>query len=294
MLEQIAHYNKLSPKLREVIEKRIEGFGEKVSYRFNISHDNPDPEKYNGAIVWPFMYVLDPAVFRIQDPYEDRKEETKTKLIAMVDKLDEKGMPSSFFKIKVLGRHKGIYDCDLTTYEGRRNAFFLELHPKMTEGDFMDKSKQQIFSRIDEQKEAATSREKRGEKKRAVHTAENLSDREVKDFAAAMLWDESAGIESLRDKTEAMAETNPDMFTDLIKSKNVEYQSMIKRALDKQIIAYNPSEFSFLWASNSQPFAQVSKDPSEKNHVQKLADWLQSNGNKSDEVFKKIKSLTKV
>lgn len=70
-LEQVAHYNNLSSKLRKELEEKLKSFGKTVRYKFDISKPNPDPSKYNGDIVWPNKYTLDPAVWDIIDPYEE-------------------------------------------------------------------------------------------------------------------------------------------------------------------------------------------------------------------------------
>ena len=74
LLRQIAHFNDLSPKLRQELEEKVRGFGKTVRYKFDISKPNPDPSHYNGPIIYPQIHTLDPTRFSINDPYEDRKE----------------------------------------------------------------------------------------------------------------------------------------------------------------------------------------------------------------------------
>ena len=50
-LENFAHYNDLSPKLRQELEDKVASFGKSVRYKFDIAKPNPDPTKYNGEIV---------------------------------------------------------------------------------------------------------------------------------------------------------------------------------------------------------------------------------------------------
>lgn len=294
-LEQIGHWNDLSPKLREELNEKIKGFGKRVKYKFNISHDNPDPEKVNGSTIWPFIYTLDPVSFRITDPYEKREGKSSTKQIGMINELDEKGLPKSFFKFRVSERHKGVVILDLENNpHDVMECMFLELHPKLTDGMFKDKTRQPIFSRVDEAKDAKEGREKRETRLKAMDAARNMSDKEVTEFAVAMLWDESEEVPTLRNQVEDLAEKDPQVFTDLIKSKNIEYQAVIKKALDKQIIAYNPADFKFIWCSTQQAIASLGVNLQDKNHVERFAEWLQINGQKSEEIYRKIKSLVKV
>jgi hypothetical protein len=300
MLQQVAHFNDLSPKLRQELEDKIKSFGKKVRYRFNISSNNPDPEKYNGPTVWPQMYVLDPITFDIVDPYEDRPGKSKQKKIGMVETTDEKGLPTAFHRIRVHKRHQGIVLFEIEDTEGVPNIedqmsiMYLELHPKLNGGRFANKNQKQIISRIDEKQEAKEGRERRTEQRKALSAATAMTEKEVKDFASAMLWDEHEEMEVLRDKVEAMAETNPELFNDVVEGKNIEYRSTIKRALDKQLISYNPAEFVFIWTSNQQKIVSLGAGINGENEVERFADWCMTNGIKGDEVYKKIKALVKV
>lgn len=299
MLQQVAHFNDLSPKLRAELEEKIKGFGKKVRYKFNISSNNPDPEKYNGPTVWPQMYVLDPITFDIVDPYEDRPGKSKQKKIGMVDATDEKGLPTSFHRVRVHKRHEGIVPFEIEDSEGVPNIedqmtiMYIELHPKLNGGRFANKGQKQIISRIDEKKVAQDEREKRTQKRKALSVATSMNEKEVRDFSAAMLWDEHDEMDILRDKVEGLSETNPEMFNDLVEGKNIEYRSTIKRALDKQFISYNPAQFQYLWSANQQIIVSLGAPIDGKNEVERFAEWCMTNGVKGDEVYKKIKSLVK-
>ena len=74
MLEKVGKFNDLSPKLRSILEEKVKSFGKKVRFKFEIARQNPDPEKKNGAVIYPFLYTLDPIVFDIVDTNEDVKE----------------------------------------------------------------------------------------------------------------------------------------------------------------------------------------------------------------------------
>ena len=107
LLEQVQHFNDLSPKLREELVNKIQAFGKTVRYKFNIANRNPDPSKHNGEFIWPRIYTLDPTVFNITDPYEDRAGKQKLKRIALVDGVDDTGKPNRFRKIRVEERYAG-------------------------------------------------------------------------------------------------------------------------------------------------------------------------------------------
>lgn len=298
LLRQEEQYNDLSPKLRTHLEKKVTGFGKVVRYKFDISSENPDPQKHDGKLIWPSRWTLDPAVFYINDPMEDRDGHSKTKRVGMIDTVENiqgRLVVTKFHKVRVHGKDAGILKLQIQEIEeDRQFAMYLELHPKLMGGEFSDKSKRQIFTRIDELAASTKARTLRSEKLKATTVAQAMSEKEVKDFADAMSaggtnveWDSTEDEGILRDNIERLAETDSVFFNDLVAGKNIEYQALIKQALDKNIITFNPAEYSFVYSGNNQPIVTLSPN-GEKDHVGKMAEWLQTGG---AEAYKKIKSL---
>lgn len=291
-LEQIAHYNGLSVKLREELTEKLKSYGSRVRYRFSLGRPNPDPEKYNGDIIFPTSYTLDPCVFDILDEYEE-KGKPRSKKIALVEDTDEKGIPNRFGKVKVLSINRGILDLDLT--EGSEDwykAMYLELHPKLENGKFQDKNRVAIFSRIDEVKAATDAKRERSARLKALSAAQDMTNKQIVNFADAMMWDSTEDIVILRNKVEELADTQPMYFNDLVSGKSFEYKATIKQAKDRSIIEFDPGEYKFVWSGNKQTIAVLSP-AGEKNEVEKLAEFLQTGGDKADAVYKKIKELLK-
>lgn len=294
-LENFAHYNDLSPKLRLELEKKVESFGRVVRYKFDIARPNPDPSRYNGDTVYPNIYTLDPTRFTLQDPYEDRDDKTKTKTIALIDEnaINENGLPEKFIKVRVNGASKSVLTLNIE--ENREDfyiAMFLELHPKNKGGKFAARNVHHVFSRIDENAAAREARTERSERLKALNAAQSMSDIELIDFADAMQWDSSDNIEVLRNKTEELADTNPIYFNDLVSSKAIEYQALIKQAMNKDLISFNYGEYKFVWSGNQQTITTLSPTGTQ-TEIQKLSEWMQTNGNKGDDLYKKLKSLVK-
>jgi len=229
MLEQVAHYNDLSPALRKKLNERIASYGKKMKYKFAISSLNPDPEKYNGPTIWPSRYTLDPVVFDIIDAEEKRDGKSRAKKIGIITGVDEKGIPNKFGRIRILGKDEGVKELDLETPEGIAEAMCLELHPKFSGGLFQDTKKTPIVFRVDEKKEAQIDRDTRNAKLKASIAASKMSNEQIRQFAAAMTWDETDEMEVLRNKVEKMAEESPKIFNDLVESEAINYQSVIKR-----------------------------------------------------------------
>jgi len=294
-LENFAHFNDLSPKLREELEQKVESFGKSVRYKFDIARPNPDPEKYNGGTVYPNMYTLDPTKFTIQDSYENRDGKSKTKNIGLVDDgfINDNGLPERFKKVKVSGSEKAILK--LNTADNRDDfymAMMLEMHPKLKGGKFADKNLHPIISRIDENAAAREARTERSERLKALNVAQAMSDTELIDFADAMQWDSSENSEILRNKVEELADSNPIYFNDLVQGKSIEYQSLIKQAINKDLISFEHGEYKFMWSGNQQTITNLSPT-GKKNEIEKLSEWMQTSGNKGDDFYKKLKSLVK-
>jgi hypothetical protein len=291
-LEQIAHYNNLSFKLREEIVEKLQSFGKRVRYKFDIGNPNPDPAKYNGDIVFPNSYTLDPCLFDILDPYEE-KGKPKSKKIALVEETDERGIPNKFGKIRVRASEVGILDLDLTEgSEGWYTAMYLELHPKLLNGKFADPNRHPIVSRIDEVQSASTAKKERTARLKALNVAQDMTDKETYAFADAMLWDSTEDILILRNKVEELADTNPEFFNDLVSGKTIEYKAAVKKAMNKKVIEFDPAEYKFLWSGNKQTIAMLSP-AGDRNEVEKFAEFLQTGGEKADTIYKKIKDLIK-
>ena len=294
-LENFAHYNDLSPKLRLELEKKVESYGRVVRYKFDIAKPNPDPSRYNGDTVYPNMFTLDPTRFTIQDPYETRDEKTKTKTIALIEEssINADGLPEKFIKIRVPGASKSILSLNIE--ESREDfylAMFLELHPKLKDGKFAGRNVYHIFSRIDENAAARGARSERSERLKALNVAQAMSDSDLIDFADAMQWDSAENFDILRNKIEELADTNPVYFNDLVSSKAVEYQSLIKQAMNKDLISFNYGEYKFTWSGNQQLITVLSPT-GQKSNIEKMSEWMQTSGNKGDDFYKKLKSLVK-
>jgi hypothetical protein len=294
-LENYGIYNDLSPKLREELEQKVESFGKSVRYRFDIAKPNPDPSKYNGDTVYPNMYTLDPVRFSIQDPYENREGKSKTKTVALVDdaSIKDDGNPERLLKVRVSGAERAVLKLNI---QDKREDFYmamlLEMHPKLNGGKFADKNAYKIVHRIDEEAAARGARTERSERLKALNVAQAMSEEELVNFSDAMQWDSTESIEVLRNKVEELADNNPVYFNDFVMGKTVESQSLIKQAVDRDLISFDHAEYKYVWAGNQQVITVLSPT-GDKNQVQKLSDWMQTSGNKGDDFYKKLKSLVK-
>lgn len=299
MLEQEGIYNDLSPKLREALEKRIESFGNRVRYKFNLERDNPDPQKYNGAVIYPSLYNLHPVQWKITDTDESRANKQRLKTIGVIkssEQNDKGKIEYRFEKVQIKDTEKGLKEFDLTDPVQADIVASLELHPKLDGGLFQNQQMVPVFSRIDENKKALEERKERSERKKAMDIAEEMTDADIIEFADGMAtdeWNSSQNPLVLRNKVEKLAETHPFMFNDKVKSKKMEVQATIKRAIDSRILAYNPAEGSIAWASTMQQIVALGMNVGTKTDVERFADWILEAGKKGDDAYKKLKSLVK-
>lgn len=294
MLQREGVWNDLSPKLIEKLENQINSFGKSVRFKFDISNPDPDPEKRaSGAILYPFSYTLDPVTFQINDKYEDRPDKQKMKKVGMAmnpETEDGREIVRQFKRVRISEKEKGIKRFMLDNVEDREMVMYLLLHPKLSGGEFLDKTKRQIITRIDEVSAAKTAMAERSARSKAREIAESMTAIEMETFANAMLWEDVDDEVILKNKIEELAETSPVFFNDLVASKDLEYQALVKSAIDKGIIQYDPAERKFAYASNKQVIAIV-PESLDKNEVVLLSELLQAGGTKMEEVYKKLKAM---
>lgn len=301
MLEQEGIYNDLSQKLRDKLEARINSFGKIVRYKFNLARPNPDPTKYNGAIIYPSQYNLHPVQWKITDNDETEERvkagKQKVKNIGVIEKAerDERGnMQYRFIGLRVTDIDKGVKIFDMEKEEDRTMVAALELQPKNGNGLFPNPQMIAMFSRVDEGQLAIDERAERSARKKATDAAELMSDFEIVEFADAMAtdeWNSTQDIIFLRNKTEKLAETTPILFNDLIKSEKIKIRAAIKRAINNGILNHNPSEGSISWTSTNQQIIALGIGTGEKTDIERFAEWILESGQKGDAAYKKLKSL---
>lgn len=289
MLEKVDKINDLSDGLRAYLQKEWDKLPDRIVYKFNIHHDNPDPEKYNGPILWPSVFKLPQVRFSMVDPFSEPKRQIH---VGMVKEVDDKGVPNRFDKIAVKGSERGVVVLRKASFEDQNRFAYMELHPRHGGNKWRDKEQLPIFHRVDEEKEAGQKRATRAVRITAMSVAESLKDYEVKNFAAALNWDENEPMTLLRDKLETLAEDDAQFFTDLFNTGNLEYRYTVKRAVVNHIIAYVPTESKFIWVTNQQTIATLPfEEAAGKDEVQRMGEWMATSGKVGEEVYKKLKVL---
>lgn len=292
-LIHVFNFNDFSDELRNKLEERVRSFGKTVRYRFSIINTVLDPTTKQEERIWPSVYTLDPTKFTMTDPYEKRANVSKTKTVALIDSVTNDGKAERFQKVRVTEPMRG----DLVLYleerpEDFQKAMFLELHPKNKNGMFPDKSKHQVFHRVDEMALATEQRGIRSARKLAMDTAEKMSDAEIVDFADAMLWDSGLDVNILRNMAEDLSEHDPNFFNDIIADKKTKYLTTIKKCLDNKYISYDPADGKLSFTQTGQPIVTLGSNAADGGWG-RYAEWFLTAGSKADAVYKKLDGMLK-
>lgn len=282
-------YNNLSDQLRKDLEDKAAEAGRFIKYKFAIARKNPDVEQRTGGeYLYPQRWALSPVTFDIIDPYDKRR-----KKIGLVTRLKEYGNPDDGFRRVYLDEPwRGIYILDMNDKNDRDTFCYLELHPKLEGGMFRDPNMPAVFSRVDEVKQAKKSVSAKQDRANAMFIAGTMSTSEVQDFASAMGWDEHEDINVLQDKLLDLADKDSEFFKNFINNKSIEYRAIIKRAMDNNIIAFQPVESKFIWVTNGQTIAVLERCEGDKV-LDRMSDWVQTSKN-GHEVYSKLKGMLKV
>jgi hypothetical protein len=157
---------------------------------------------------------------------------------------------------------------------------------------YADKEKQQVFELVDLRQEAKAKTEKANAEFTAWKAARELTDAQVREYAAAMSWDETTEIEILRSDIEQEAKSNPELFIDVVNTKTIKYQAAIKRAMDASIISCNPVDGKVTWTSNGATIVTLGQSDG-RTDVERLAEYFMTGGKEAEAAYKKVESLLK-
>lgn len=287
MLQPMGRFNHLSDQLRDELQRRADQAGRFVTYRFDIARKNPDGErKTGGEWLYPSNWVLTPKIFDIIDPYNKRRISIAMPITVKDDKGNGEDRVRS---IQIREGWEGKYMLDLNKPDDRDAFGFLELHPKLSGGTFADPQAPGLIRRVDVTREAKRRVSTRNEKANALLVSTTMDDVQVKDFAAAMGWDETEDIGVLRDRMQDIAENDHKFFTEFLDNKNFQHRAVIKRAMDNKIIEFHPVENKFVWASNKQIICVLERAEGDKV-LDRMSDWLVTAKN-GPEVFQQITKM---
>jgi|HubBroStandDraft_2_1064218.scaffolds.fasta_scaffold00002_107 hypothetical protein len=287
MLKAFKDYNNLSPELRKRLNENRELVGKTAKYKFYIAHKNPDGQHLaDGEYIYPAVYTLTPVTYEVLDPGDK-----VYKPVGMARGMERYGEVEEirFGRISLPERLQGFLWLDLNSREHIEMFEFLEMHPKMEGGMFRDKNSPAMFVRLDELKEAKTKNQRKELRSAALMYATRMAEKDVRDFAAAMNWNELEDLDILKDRLTDIADKDPEFFRKFVDDPSVEYKAIIRRAIDANVISWVPVENKFIWTSNGTTIALLDKTEGDK-YFDRMSDWFITHKNGQD-TFKKIKSL---
>lgn len=285
MLRAIKGYNDLSESLRNKLNEERKLVGKVVKYKFYIARKNPDGQHKQGEeYLFPALYTLTPVTYTIM---EDRLP----KQIGLYDgyEVHNEEQEARFRRVTLKERDEGILTLDMTAPEHIEMFEYLELHPKNENGFFRDKNIPAMFCRTDELKEAKQrlrTKELRGQ---AIMVATRMTEQEVRNFAAAMNWNELEDYEILKDRVIELADKDAEFFRKFVDDPVNEYRATVRRAMDANIISWVPLESKFTWTSNGSVIAVLDRNSASK-FLEGMAEWLVTAKNGA-ETYKKLRGL---
>lgn len=293
-----AEVNDLSPELRKIINEAVAKQGKFVIFKFKISKPNPeynfigsaaaidseiDMSKQGPKVLWPAWWDLQPVTYRIIDPGDKRR-----KKIGIVTQEDEEGNPIGFKRCSLREIDMGRIKLDMDNPDDVEMFMYLFMHPLLTGGMFKDKTQADLIEIVNEIADAKSRGKRRSVKADAMYVANNMTEKEMLDYACAKGWDEDQDAEILQDLIGSDAENDPDKFKEFMESGNFNYRAEITRAEKSGVVHWLPMENKYTW-SNGQVIVAFGKID-DMDRLKEFSEWLISNKH-GDDIFKRIKTL---
>lgn len=288
MLRSIDNFNNVSPQLRKTLTDLRASVGRRVKYKFYIAQKNPDGTRIAAPeFIYPALFSLTPTTYKIMDPGDQLFKD-----IGMTTgkvRYDNDYEELHFRRVAIPERDGGMRTLDLEKQEDIEEFEYLEMHPRLEGGLFRDKERPAMFVRVDDLKEAKTKLKGRELRVTALAVSMKMGEQEVRDFAAAMNWNELQDLDILRDKLTALAESDPEFFRKFVDDPKMESKAVVRRAVDANVINWIPVENKFVWSTNGTTIAVLDRSESGE-YIEQMADWFMSHKN-GMETYKKIKSM---
>lgn len=238
---------------------------ERASYR--VLGVKPDPDNYGKFLM--------PAALQIPSTdivYDEKKQTFVT--IAAIERVDNEGNPV-FLNIVFSSNNFGYLMLSGNNPTHQKIYQYLEICNYNQSNKKANEDNEKFFYRVDTKKEAIEDRAMRKLIVKAVNLAIELEDNKAKEAASA-LGIEAESIEEIRNLLEDYAEENPEEFMKVSQRASLEYESVIKNALRKNIITQDLNSQTFVWTETGKEIYKYKKVPN-KNYIKELADYLSEN-----------------
>jgi DNA-dependent RNA polymerase auxiliary subunit epsilon len=253
-------YNNFSP-----IYKRTLKPDERATYR--VLNVRPDPDNY-GRILIPAALQI-PSV----DDFYDKVKGEYIK-IAAIERSDEKG-EAVFLSIVFSASNMGYLFLNGNNPVHQKIYQFLELCNFNKSNKDRNDIYEEMFCRIDNEKEAKEERQLRKIIAKAVTVAIDLEESKAREVGQALGID-AESIEEIRNLVEDFAASEPEEFLQVVERASLTTESLLKDAVKKGIIKNNINAQVFEWVDTEKEIFKYKKAAG-KNYFKELADYLEEN-----------------
>jgi hypothetical protein len=282
-MKVVGEYNNISPELRP---KKLEP-GEVVHYRLLIGEVNHHPEtKKERPIIFPESLTLKTRS-RFWDPYKKTdfwKDGDKKGAFVEVVLIDEaktqlKDAKPKAKKFAVRAQeNNGFFAFTGGDVEQEEIYEIIELSNENKSFKYRDTSIQPKFERVDYKAEAKLKLKKQDELTDALIYIKNLSEKDARELAAAMNWNENEEEEILFSSLKQLAIDKPGDLLKLVNNPDLKNKALLKYALTKDIIRYDATQHRIIWGSTQQTIAKLDRVDGQ-NPLDLFADWIKTSKN---------------
>jgi hypothetical protein len=188
-------------------------------------------------------------------------------------------MKSAGFELKLHARPEDIEMCKI-----------LLLHPNFAD-NAAKYNAEPIFEMVRPEKTAAEKRRVRGMKQDALTIAMDMTDEQVRAFAASIGKNAEADIEVLREAVESYAESKPMEFVERGVLKSDEIELLVKQADKGGVIEWQKDDNSWYWPGGEK----ITSIPRgvQPGKFKGLAEFLMENTEVAQEVNLRLKATQK-
>lgn len=284
-MENKQEFNKLSEKRRKELKTMFPS--DKGVYLFKLLNGSTVPtiDKegsstgrktfYPRTFIKPVQTVFD----------EDGTRKTVAALKSYV------GNDPRFHQIMTDPARNGFFSYRESVPEEAEIIDFLLCSNDFASNPYRSKHEEPLYDIVDNVKVAKHKYKIAHDKALAYRLLDSWNETQVKDFAAAMGWDDTDEDVVLRGKVYDMIE-NPSgngasEFKSMAEDPELEYRSLLKRAMDKNIVTFSPQEYTLTIPSTGTviPLDRVYN----KNEYDMFVAWLEKGDNMK--VGQAIKSM---
>lgn len=281
-MKVVGDFNNISEELKPPKLKK----GDVVYYQYLGGEPNPDKEQKLRPVVYK-QSVKIKTRDRIYDPY--KKEFVDIGVVAKVDKDNKVRCTNFAFRARA---NNGLWGCTAGNAASEELYEFLELSNENESNPNRDPSVTPIFKRIDVKKEIKERTKKRTELENAIIIGSAMTAGEMREFAAAMAWNEAADIEVIEDQIKSFYHENPKEFLKMAAEPQTKDKALLKAAFTKGIVTYDVSTHKVLWGSSKVTVAVLERADG-KNYLDLFHEWItksQQGANVLASIKKQIKA----